>query len=572
METTAPSRPEEGLRPGPKGLLRRIYTSNPFYVISAGLVFLGLRASFDARGPAVETGALMVGLTGYTLLLAATAVVLVRWARAWDDVRTVLLLVVLMFLATSVAFDETLASDPTRGRALFLGGFGVAVLVSEATLRGLRLTLRAGFRVPYHLMLGLFFVYPVGLSPLIDRPSDPALMWCLFAFSAVGGLVTLSLVPAIRRGPEYAAKSGSPWPWPLFPWVLFGLLGLAACVRAYSLCVSFHFVLERRSIFGPYFLVPLLMGGAVLLLELGMTARGKGPNRLVTSLALLAPFGLVLMAMAGHDRPDPVYQRFLWLFVDRLGGGPAWVSTLGLILFTGYAVRRGVPGAISAATASVATLAVVGPETIGVEDLGSPRPWPLLLSAGVQGVAALRRPDARRAFVALLLLILAATAAVPESWGSKERLILAYHLLVPMTLAFGLLSGPRGEAMRDVSLGLLGLGGLGWLAGPPGAFETAYGVGPIAAYPLVLAIVATVYGMFIGGAPFLRLAGCLAGGWSLVYGARTYLSLRRMIVGLDLIALGLGFFAFAALISLAKAGVLRPRPATGPVGDGESKR
>src|SRR5690606_19633062 len=70
---------------GPRGLMRRVYTSNPFYVISALLVFLGLRASFDARGPAVEAGALMLGLAAYTLLLAGTAVFLVRRGKVWDD-------------------------------------------------------------------------------------------------------------------------------------------------------------------------------------------------------------------------------------------------------------------------------------------------------------------------------------------------------------------------------------------------------------------------------------------------------------------------------------------------------
>src|SRR5690349_5836962 len=110
MSTEAPRlsepRAPQGRSLGPRWLMRRLYTSNPFYVISALLVFLGLRASFDARGPAVEAGALMLGLAAYTLLLAGTAVFLVRRGKVWDDVRTVLLLVVLMFLATSVAFDE----------------------------------------------------------------------------------------------------------------------------------------------------------------------------------------------------------------------------------------------------------------------------------------------------------------------------------------------------------------------------------------------------------------------------------------------------------------------------------
>src|SRR4051794_848363 len=55
-----------------QGLLRRLVTSNPFYVISADLVFVGLRMSFDTDGRTFETWALMLALAGYTLLLAAT--------------------------------------------------------------------------------------------------------------------------------------------------------------------------------------------------------------------------------------------------------------------------------------------------------------------------------------------------------------------------------------------------------------------------------------------------------------------------------------------------------------------
>jgi hypothetical protein len=91
-----------------RALLHWVSCSNPFYVISAGLFLVGLRLSFPAQASEVETWSLMGGLAGYTLLLALTACLLVRFARAWQDLRTVLLLVVLMFLATSVTFDEVL--------------------------------------------------------------------------------------------------------------------------------------------------------------------------------------------------------------------------------------------------------------------------------------------------------------------------------------------------------------------------------------------------------------------------------------------------------------------------------
>src|SRR3954447_23069306 len=106
----------------PRGLVGWLYTSNPFYVLSADLVFMGLRMSLDPSGKTFETGALLLALVGYTLLLATTAALLIRLGRVWDDARTIMLLVVVMFLAISISFDETLAGKQSLGKACFLGG------------------------------------------------------------------------------------------------------------------------------------------------------------------------------------------------------------------------------------------------------------------------------------------------------------------------------------------------------------------------------------------------------------------------------------------------------------------
>src|SRR5579872_6827525 len=128
---------------GTRGLLRWVCTNNPFYVLSAGLFLGGLYISFGTQAEAADTWAL---LGGYTLLLAVTACLLVRFGNVWDDVRTVLLLTVLLFLATSVTFDEVLVFDPARGFGCYLGGLLFAVAVTEGLLRGIRLKLPAWYR------------------------------------------------------------------------------------------------------------------------------------------------------------------------------------------------------------------------------------------------------------------------------------------------------------------------------------------------------------------------------------------------------------------------------------------
>jgi hypothetical protein len=130
-------------------LMRWVCTSNPFYVLSAFLVCLGLWVSFGAQTDTYQTWALLIGMAGYTLLLAVTACLLVRFIGIWDDMRTVLLLVVLMFVATSVTFDDVLARDPILGIKCYLAGLCFAVVVSEGMLRTIGLRLPPLFRAPY---------------------------------------------------------------------------------------------------------------------------------------------------------------------------------------------------------------------------------------------------------------------------------------------------------------------------------------------------------------------------------------------------------------------------------------
>ncbi|MCA1685893.1 MAG: hypothetical protein LC745_07870, partial [Planctomycetia bacterium] len=301
-----------------RGLIRWVCTSNPFYVLSALLVCLGLWVSFGGQEVAAETWALLSGMAGYTLLLAVTACLLVRFVGVWDDVRTVMLLVVLMFLATSVVFDEVLARTPTRGVACYLCGLAFAVAVSEGMLRGVRLSLPPLFRGPYYLALALYFLYPVAITPLLDRPRSEVLYWSLFGFSPAAGLVCLSLLPAARRGRGYVRDNGSPWRWAWYPWTLFGLLAVAAPARSALLCWSMHHVENAATepyLFGPYFLVPFLFCVGILLLEIGLVERLWG----VAFGGLAVPVVLVALAAVGH-RPEAFYQDFLVRFTLRLGG------------------------------------------------------------------------------------------------------------------------------------------------------------------------------------------------------------------------------------------------------------
>jgi hypothetical protein len=534
-------------------LLRWVSTNNPFYVLSAGLFLAGLWVSFGAQSREVDTWALMSGLAGYTLLLAVTAFLLVRFARVWDDVRTVLLLVVLMFLATSVTFDEVLVVSPGRGYICYLGGLLFAVLVSEGLLRGMRLVLPAWFRVPYYLILALFFLYPMALSPLVDRPHDEALMWGLFGFSAATGLAFLTLLPAIRRGPDCVRANGSPWRWPLYPWALFGLLGLAVPARAFLLCWSMHLLDGPETdqlLFGPYFLVPFGLVVAALLLEAGLVSS----RRVLLGAALAVPVGLAALALVGH-RDDSIYQEFLGLFAARLGGNPLWVTLLASAGFYAYATLRGAPAATEALTAALVALAFVDPDALVVGTSIPPRPAPILAAAALQLTLGTDRRHAWRCLLGTAGLVAVVALGLPDG-AAAFRGWLPLHLALGGILLIGAaFDDPLARALRYVGAALvlqLCLVALFGQIEPPAGLPSW----TMAAYPLVLAVLLAAYGLrlrhwFSCAAAGLVLACWLAGAawWG-------YRALRQLVSGLDYIAVSLALFALAVLVSLAKSRAL----------------
>jgi hypothetical protein len=535
------------LAPGGRGLLRWICTSNPFYVLSAGLFLAGLYISFGAQEQPAQTWALMSGLAGYTLLLAVTACLLVRLAGVWDDARTILLLVVLMFLATSVTFDELLVMDPARGLALYLGGLVFAIAVSEGLLRGIRLRLPALFRLPYYLILSLFFLYPLALRPLLDDPHSEALQWGLFGFASVAGGVFLTLVPAIRHGSGYVRDNGSPWPWPLYPWALFVFLAVAVLGRAFFLCWSLHLLASSEKdqlIFGLYFLVPFGLALAVLLLEIGITSLRLPVMR----LALAVPAALAGLSLVGH-RNDSIYRGFWDIFTSRLGGDPLAVTLVLSAIFYAYAALRRVPHATDALSADLLVLTLTGTSFI---DRGPPEVvWlaPLVGAAMVQLGVGIAARQARGCLLGLATLAAAAMFTAPPGLG----VIIAFHVALVGLLVLGALFGDwlgrlfRGSAHVLACLVLLATvlpGGthlpLAWLVG----------------YPLLLAVVLAVHGRLLRLslpylAPGVILAAALLGAAS-----QGYRLLRGSVAGLDHIAVSLALFAVAVLVSLGKAGIL----------------
>lgn len=261
-----------------RGFVRFLYTQNPFYLISAGLILYGLYVVFgNAEGSDGNPWPLAVALGGYTLLMALTAFAIVRFGKVWDDARSILIVVLLLLLGLSVSFDEVCNTSPGTAKLVLLGGLMFSLAICEGLLRGLSIRLAAGYRGPFYLLLAMFFGAPLSCSPLVTGLPREAILWRIFLFPVLAGAVFLTLLPEIHHQRSSARDNGTPWRWPWFPGTIFAMLVLGVAARSYSLCVSFDEQIGLDSVFGLYFLLPLFLALGLVLLEV---SRAGGYARL----------------------------------------------------------------------------------------------------------------------------------------------------------------------------------------------------------------------------------------------------------------------------------------------------
>jgi hypothetical protein len=380
-------------------VLGLLYTHNPFYLLSTCFVLYAIKRAFQPGvAEYLNPWALMASLTGFTLLAAVTAWVVVRFGKVWEDARSILLVLVLMFLAISVSFDELLNLFSTQVAGLLAFGFAFSVLVTEAILLGLRIRFPAAFRVPFYLILALFFAYPVFVSPEVTGLSPTETRWRIASFPACAGAISLLLLFAIRRGADFVADNGTPWRWPWFPWTLFLFLAAAVCARSYSLSISFDtsvgLLTEMNSAFGGYFLVPFLLAVMVLLLEIGVV---EGKRRLCNGVMIAA--GLLVLLAAPIRTSDPTHAEFLATFTTTLAS-PVFLTVLALLAFYLYSWLRGVRLAEAGIAAMLLICTVIGPATAGLDTLTEPQLWPLAVLGGMQLVLALHNHSSVRGVAA----------------------------------------------------------------------------------------------------------------------------------------------------------------------------
>ena len=545
---------------------RFLYNHNPFYVISAMLMLTGIRQTLEPSGEALAPWIPMGMLAGYALLLAVTAYLIVRFGKVWDDARTILLTIVIQFLALSMMFDELLVTRPTLGEPLLLVGLGFSLLVSKGVLHALGIRLRAGYETPYALLLSTFFLYPCWLARLLQRgPNLWTMPWAILGFGALCGVLTWSLIPAIRQGPEYVAENGTPWRWPLFPWSLFVLLAIAVPIRIHLLSLSFNPEDDRFVGFGAYFLIPFLGPALLVALELALVSK----QRRAMWIVLLLPFGLIALAIPCHDA-DLRYTGFVYEFIEHVDS-PVHLTLLGLVAFYGYALLREVRLAELGMSATLLALSLVGPATLDWRTTVPLQLAPLVALVALWTWFAIREGSSGRWLGASAFGMLLLTGALRETWFLADHGAVPIHLGLLATWVIGVsFSDPIARALRNlvaVAIAVLGLGLVTGARTDHGEWSAALSVG----YMTLLTAVPMVYWYATSNRWHLVAGisnGSGGGAWLLL---RVYRSLVSLPVGFTALACGAGAFLVAAIISAAKAGALsawrkRPEESSPPVG------
>ncbi|MDB5338428.1 MAG: hypothetical protein JWN70_4047, partial [Planctomycetaceae bacterium] len=546
-----------------------LWTHNPFYLISLALVLHSTRLWHHDSMEAFNPWPLMSIIGGYLLLVAVTGFLLIKLGRVWDDARSILLMILLLFLELTLLVDDILIRDVRTGTMLLCMGWSAAVLISECLLIGLRMRLPWTYRGPFHLLLALMFLYPLFLVSGTNDGHE--MVWRIFWFSPCVAAALLCLLPAVHRGRGALAQNGTPWSWPLYPWALFGFLTICLGLRAWALTLSFDPVMgqgfdeamQMQGIFGSYFLIPVVLALGILALEAGVVER----RQVLILTGLIAPIVCLRMAVPVGGGSWP-FLEFRAQFTERFGS-PTWLMLNGCWLFYAYALCRGVKVAAVGMLGMAVTIMVCGriwPHQGAAFGLPA---LPLLLTSGWVLLQGWRRGDSWYFVAGLLGACAAGRDMDPGLLIPLAREAVWWNLSCLGILLSGLLFQDRAaKYWKQVGSALLAVNCL-LAAVLPNLVEVNLPYGSLLAYCVVATSIAAAY------AWVTRLFECR----SAAAACMVFAAARLMLDSADLLkrsfhwdgalyfVVGLGAFVVAVVISAIKSARSSLTPPAVPAGD-----
>ncbi len=333
-----------------------LYTQNPFYLISCGFVMCGLHVVASRVGDQYSrANFLTTSLAMYVMLMALTAIAVIRFAKVWDDARSILLIVMIGQVAYSIAVDELCLNDPQQAAVFLLTGAAGTFLITELVLLCCRIRFAFGYRCAYYAMLGVFYAAPILASHFRSAHSEVA-NWSAILFSIAAGGSVLLLIPAVHRGGDMSKNNGTPWNWPLFPLSAFVVMLVLAGFRSHAIWMAFG-SLRGEVTFQPLLLLPLILAVGTLALE-DAISREKHTRvaMIIKGMPVLAVCGISGLDSSSILDPNDSFNAGL-----RAWGGSTMTIALGMIvLMYAYAVARRVDGAIVGLSTGLFAMAVFG--------------------------------------------------------------------------------------------------------------------------------------------------------------------------------------------------------------------
>jgi hypothetical protein len=383
-------------------LLKVAYTQNPFYLVGTFLILFGLQQCLGSEPNLAASGLLVSLLALYTALLAGMAVVIIRYGRVWEDARTILLVIVLLFFMLSASLDVVLLAAPLLGTSLLAAGLLFAIGLSESLLRTLRIGLAARYRWPYYAMLGLLFLHPVITAWISCYALYSARTLAIYGFPALAAIALLTLLPAARTRADEEPASGTPWPWPMYPWSLFVFLTVGFAIRSWWVTISFETARGEDPCFRPFFLLPIVLAWSALLLEMG-----KARENLVTQgVGLALPLLGLILGFPGEGSTK--LEASLYSGLAGSVGSPPQLAIWSLLAFYAWAWLRKTAVAEVFVIGLALFASVIGRQTFDWQTLAQPQPLVLAFVAGSVLALAVSRKSTWRAVICGLMAVAAA--------------------------------------------------------------------------------------------------------------------------------------------------------------------
>ena len=541
-----------------KGITHFLYSQNPFYLIGTLVILFGLQQCLGQEPQLATSGLLSTMLAGYTLLLAGVAIVIVRWGNLWDDVRTILLIVVLLFYMLSTSLDVQVLEQPEAGSFLLGAGLLFSLALSEFLFRQLRLQLPLTYRLAFYLSLAVLFLYPIALAWISFYRWYQLRTWALGSFSIVAAWPLLALVPAVRSGEPVPMPCRATWKAPYYPWSLFVFLTIGMGMRAWWLTISFDPTKGSGNCFQPYFLIPLVLVWAIILIEGGLVQK----SRWALAAGLFLPWVALALGYAGsgNSTADTLFLNDL----RRTVGTPPQLAAWCVLAFQGWAFWRtssliAVHRWQELAFTAVAVLACfTGERTIDWQSLALPNSAGLAIVAAGWVANAWRLNCSYRALLAAILGGLWLSSSGMTGQLSDPQGFWRLHAPVLIVLALVAVFQDRlAQRLRRLLLTTVPTMALASAICYPWWFGDVQPI-HLAAWLGYLSLIAVRFWQLERQVPQLSAAliTLVSNGLLWIWPAGGWLATSWLAAGLPYLAAGLGVVAAGVVISLLKMGII----------------